>query len=92
VVVNDPEMCDIVRAAAVEVVGESNVVVPEVTMGGEDVSEYLLRAPGCFVFIGSANRESGRCEPHHSPRFDFDEDALGVGCDLLVRAARHALA
>jgi amidohydrolase len=92
VVVNDAEMCDLARAAAAEVVGESNVVVPEMTMGGEDVSEYLQRAPGCFVFIGSANREAGQSEPHHSPRFDFDEEALLVGCEFLVRAARRALA
>jgi amidohydrolase len=80
------------REAAAAVVGEANVVVPETTMGGEDVSEYLERAPGCFVFIGSSNAQKGLSEPHHSPRFDFDEDALTVGCQFLVRAAERALA
>jgi amidohydrolase len=90
-VVNDPEMAEICRRAATAVVGTERVVAPEPTMGGEDFSEYLALAPGCFVFIGSANRERGLDEPHHSPRFDFDEEALAVGCEFLVRAAEEAL-
>jgi amidohydrolase len=85
-VINDVGVAAQARAAAAAVVGEANVVEPESTMGGEDVSEYLRRAPGCFVFIGSANRERGLAEPHHSPRFDFDEAALAVGCEFLLRA------
>jgi amidohydrolase len=91
-VVNDPSVAEIARRAAAAVVGDANVVAPESTMGGEDVSVYLDRAPGCFVFIGSANAARGLSEPHHSPRFDFDEDALAVGCESLVRAAELALA
>jgi amidohydrolase len=91
-VLNDAAMAEIARRAAVDVVGEAKVVTPESTMGGEDVSVYFARAPGCFVFIGSANAERGLAEPHHSPRFDFDEDALLVGCEFLVRAAERAVA
>lgn len=91
-VINDERMAGIVREVAATVVGESRVVVPEATMGGEDVSEYFRHAPGCFVFIGSANRERGLHEPHHSPRFDFDEAALSIGCELLVRVAERARA
>jgi amidohydrolase len=91
-VVNDPAVAEIARRAAAAVVGEAKVVAPESTMGGDDVSVYLDRAPGCFVFIGSANPARGLSEPHHSPRFDFDEDALAVGCEFLVRAAELALA
>jgi amidohydrolase len=91
-VINDPFMTELARRAAVEIVGEANVVVPESTMGGEDVSAYFAHAPGCFVFIGSANPDRGLAEPHHSPRFDFDEDALLTGCAFLVRAAELAVA
>jgi amidohydrolase len=91
-VINDPVVAEIARRAAVDVVGEANVVQPESTMGGEDVSAYFAHAPGCFVFIGSANPDRGLAEPHHSPRFDFDEDALVAGCAFLVRAAELALA
>jgi amidohydrolase len=90
-VVNDAATAEVARRAATAVVGEKNVVVAQATMGGEDVSEYFARAPGCFVFIGSANAERGLREPHHSPRFDFDEDALAIGCEFLVRAAELPL-
>jgi amidohydrolase len=90
-VVNDPGAAERARRAASRVVGDENVVVPEPTMGGEDMALYFERAPGCFVFVGSANPERGLDQPHHSPRFDFDEDALAVGCEFLLQVAEEAL-
>jgi amidohydrolase len=75
---------------AARVVGEERVVRPEPTMGGEDMAIYFEKVPGCFVFVGSANPARGLDQPHHSPRFDFDEDALGIGCAFLVAAAEEA--
>jgi metal-dependent amidase/aminoacylase/carboxypeptidase family protein len=43
------------------------------------------------VFVGSANAGRGLDQPHHSPRFDFDEEALAIGCEFLVEAADEAL-
>ena len=61
-------------------------VVPECqTMGGEDVSFFLQAVPGCYFFLGSANAAKGLDYPHHHPRFDFDETALGVGVETFVR-------
>jgi amidohydrolase len=90
-VVNDPQVAELARRAAVRVVGEALVVEPEPSMGGEDMAIYFERAPGCFVFVGSANPQKGFDQPHHSPRFDFDEDALAIGCEFLVQAAEEAL-
>jgi amidohydrolase len=90
-VVNDPTATEIARRAAARVVGESQVVTPEPTMGGEDMAIYFEHAPGCFVFVGSANKSRGLDQPHHSPRFDFDEDALAIGCEFLLQAAEEAL-
>jgi len=90
-VVNDPAVAEMARRAAVRVVGEENVVEPEPTMGGEDMAVYFERAPGCFVFVGSANPGRGLDQPHHSPRFDFDEDALLVGTQFLLEMAKEAL-
>jgi amidohydrolase len=90
-VVNDPQVAELARRAAARVVGASKVVSPQPTMGGEDMAVYFERVPGCFVFVGSANPERGLAEPHHSPRFDFDEEALAIGCAFLVEAAVEAL-
>ncbi len=56
------------------------------------LSAYFLDAgPGCFAFIGAANPERGLVHPHHSPRFDFDGAALGIGVQVLVRATERYL-
>jgi amidohydrolase len=90
-VVNDAAVAERARRAAARVVGEENVVEPEPTMGGEDMAIYFERAPGCFVFVGSANAARGLDQPHHSPRFDFDEDALMIGTQFLVEVVDEAL-
>jgi amidohydrolase len=90
-VVNDASVAALARRAAARVVGEPDVVVPEPTMGGEDMAIYFERVPGCFVFIGSSNAARGLDQPHHSPRFDFDEAALAIGCEFLLQAADEAL-
>ena len=90
-VVNDAAVAGLARRAAVRVVGEENVLEPEPTMGGEDMAVYFERVPGCFVFVGSANPARGLDQPHHSPRFDFDEAALAIGCEFMVQVAEEAL-
>jgi amidohydrolase len=90
-VVNDAGAAEIAARAAATVVGEAGVVSPEPTMGGEDMAVYFDRVPGCFVFVGSANRGAGLDQPHHSPRFDFDEAALAIGTQFLVAVAEEAL-
>jgi len=90
-VVNDAGMADAARAAALRVLDPPQVVVPEPTMGGEDMAVYFEQVPGCFVFVGSANAARGLDQPHHSPRFDFDEDALPIGCEFLLAAAEEAI-
>ena len=90
--INDPEMAAIARAAAVEVVGEANVVDTIRTMGGEDFSAFLLEVPGCFIAIGSRNTSRGLIHGHHHPRFDVDEDCLAIGAEVLLRTAQRFLA
>jgi amidohydrolase len=90
--VNDPEMSELARLAAVAIVGDANVKQPDPTMGGEDFAYVLERVPGCFAFVGSANEERGLNFPHHNPRFDIDEAALPIGVALLVELAERGLA
>ncbi len=89
--INDSGMAAIARAAAAEVVGESNVVDSVRTMGGEDFSAFLLEVPGCFIAIGSRNEKRGLVHNHHHPRFDVDEDCLAIGAEVLLRTAHQFL-
>jgi amidohydrolase len=90
-VINDSKVAEIARRAAERVVGAARVLTPEPTMGGEDMAVYFERTPGCFVFVGSSNKERGLDHAHHIPHFDFDESALAIGCDFLVAVAEEAL-
>ncbi|GAB4351526.1 MAG: amidohydrolase [Leptolyngbyaceae cyanobacterium] len=85
-VINDSTIAKLVRSIAEDVVESPLGVVPECqTMGGEDMSFFLQEVPGCYFFLGSANAEKGLAYPHHHPRFDFDETALGMGVEMFVR-------
>lgn len=86
VLVNDPGMCELVRAAAADVVGAENVVDDEVTTGGEDFASVLATVPGCFFFVGSAPDGGGY--PHHNARFDIDERVLTIGLEIMTRSVR----
>ncbi len=92
VTVNDPRLVALVRKSAADVVGPKRLVVHAPTMGSEDMGYVFQRVPGCYVMIGSMNPARGLDTPHHHPRFDFDEAALPLGAELLVRTAERFLA
>ena len=85
---NDIWMADEIRKVAESVVGADNVIAPEPTMGGEDMSFFLERSRGCFYFLG-VGREG--CAPLHNPHFDFNEEILLRGVEIYCRAAVRLL-
>jgi amidohydrolase len=84
--VNDPAMAELMNDVAQDIVGKNRVKGNIRTMGGEDMSYFLKQVPGCFAFVGSAKAD-GTSFPHHSPRFDIDEEALPIAAELLTRTA-----
>lgn len=86
-VVNDQAMCELVRAVAEPVVGRENVIVPDQTMGGDDVALFLNRVPGCYFLVGSSDPARGFDAAHHHPRFDFSEEALPTAATVFADAA-----
>ncbi|HTH63639.1 MAG TPA: M20 family metallopeptidase [Gemmatimonadales bacterium] len=88
--VNDPAMAELMKDVGEEIVGKSRVKGDIRTMGGEDMSYFLKHVPGCFAFVGSA-RADGTSFPHHSPRFDIEEEALPIAVELLTETAARYL-
>lgn len=89
-VINDSQMADLVRSVAETVIETPLGIVPDCqTMGGEDMAFFLQEVPGCYFFLGSANAEKNLAYPHHHPRFDFDETALGMGVEIFVRCVEN---
>ena len=85
-VVNDPVVAERVVASAQKVVGATNVLeFPPVTPS-DDVSEFLRRVPGCYLFVGGALAD-GSSGAHHSPEFTIDDGACRVQTGVLVQSA-----
>lgn len=88
--INTPDMATLARRAAVEAVGEANVLpLRTANMGAEDFSYYMEKIPGAYVrFGGQVPGKEGF--PAHSSKFDFDEEALAVGAAYYRAVARIA--
>lgn len=89
--VNDVAMARLAASAVAKVVGEDNVFEMKPIMPAEDMSYFLLERPGCYFMTGCRNEERGITWPHHHPKFDVDEEALGIGVAALVSVAMEYL-
>jgi amidohydrolase len=78
---------ELMRAVVAEIAGEERLITQKPLMVGEDMSEFLARAPGCFVLVGANDPDGPLNSPHHSPTFDFDERMLSTGVALLAGTA-----
>jgi amidohydrolase len=87
--VNDPAFCGRVRAAAAE--AGARCREQRVSMGAEDMSLVLQRAPGCYLFLGTHDPRRGERRNNHAPRFDVDERALPLGVEIWLRLAERLL-
>ena len=85
--VNDAMMVDLVRNAARDVVKDGGILATQPLMASDDMAFFLREVPGCFFFVGSANQEKGLNSPHHNSLYDFDEDAMLIAAEILVKAA-----
>ncbi len=57
------------------------------TMGGEDFSYYGHHVPACFFLLGLKPKGAESFPTLHQPDFDFNDDALAVGIEMMVRLA-----
>jgi amidohydrolase len=85
--VNDRKITEMVRQAIEPIVEISDYW----TTGSEDMSYFLERVPGCYWSLGTRNEEKGKIYPHHSGKFDVDEDALIVGVEVGARVLQSYL-
>jgi len=94
---NDLEFTKDFVESAKKIVGENKIKeIFSPTMGGEDMSYYLEKVPGTYFLLGGGNKNKGIIKPHHSSKFDIDEDVLWVGTALLAQASidwlnRHSM-
>jgi len=94
VLINEPNMAALARAAAIDVAGETGLVPAEAGMGGEDFGRFLEKVPGCFVTIGAARADIPPEERAgaHSARFALDPESLKYGVAWYVALAERYFA
>jgi amidohydrolase len=85
-VANNASVTARVVRSAEAVVGEAGLLVLPPVTPSDDVSEFLNRVPGCYVFIGGALAD-GSSGAHHSPDFAVADESCRVVAGVLANAA-----
>ncbi len=85
-VTNNAVVVERVMASSRSVVGDTAVVTIPPTTPSDDVSEFLDRVPGCYLFIGGAMSD-GSSGMHHSPDFRIDDNACRIVAGVLAQCA-----
>ena len=89
--INDNSMAEMVKKAAVKIVGDKVIDIQKPRLGVEDFAYYLQRVPGVFWRLGSGSREGKTQYVAHSPYFDIEEDALCIGAAVHVQTVLEYL-
>ena len=82
--INDVQAAAEAQQTAAALFGKEHVITSRLpSLGGDDFAEYILRVPGVYAYIGSANPANpDTCVAQHNSHFDIDEDALTVAAAL----------
>ncbi len=89
--VNDEQLTQQARQAAIEFISKENVVELEPRMTAEDFAHYSHIVPACFYRLGTGNRKKGIVSGLHTPTFDVDESSLETGTGLMAWLAFEQL-
>lgn len=91
---NDAGATERFRTVARSVLGEKAdtrlIEKDKPTMGGEDFSYYGHHCPACFFLLGLRPEHMDAYPNVHTPRFDFNDDAIGLGVELFCALALSA--
>jgi amidohydrolase len=83
--VNDPQITEIMRQVAIDLIGEQNVIAIKPKPWSEDFSMFAEKIPGAFMFLGG--EIAGDRRYHHTTNFDIDESGLHIGSAVLAETA-----
>ncbi|MCD2435712.1 amidohydrolase [Acidaminococcus sp. NSJ-142] len=81
--INDDACVDTGRRACAKVFDKDKIIDWELQMGGEDFAKYYN--PKCLLLLGGGFDDEAKRYPQHSPYFDIDEKALGLGVRYFVQ-------
>jgi amidohydrolase len=88
---NAPALAKRMRAAAVDFLGEENVLELDLWMAAEDFAYYSQKIDAGFYRLGIRNETKGITSGVHTATFDIDETALQTGSGLMAWLALEEL-
>lgn len=90
--INDRSCYEIALATAHEIAAEESLVNPELgqSTGAEDFATMMLVVPGAFMRIGNGVLADGTFHATHTPKFDFNDDIIGLGANYWVSLVHMA--
>jgi amidohydrolase len=89
--VNDKNVTENCRNAAITYLGKDNVEELPMRMTAEDFAYFSQELPVCFYRLGTGNKSKGITSGVHTPTFDIDENALKIGSGLMAWLAINEL-
>jgi hippurate hydrolase len=81
---NNEALNTVTRALAEQYMGAENIETTELRMGAEDFGYYSQVIPGCFYRLGVMNESKGITSGVHTPIFNIDENAIGIGMGMMA--------
>jgi amidohydrolase len=88
---NDETLTSMVRAWAIDFLGENNVIDLQPRMTAEDFAYFANEVPSCFYRLGVRNESKGIVSNLHTASFDVDESCLETGMGLMAWIAINQL-
>jgi hippurate hydrolase len=93
--VNTPTESDFAASIARQVVGDASVNANvEPCMGAEDFGAMLQQVPGCYIWVGQAEKDQPQ-SPHnkglHNVGYDFNDGIIPTGIEYWARLAEAAM-
>lgn len=82
--INDAQVCQEVVSIAEEMLGKENVIKDrELSLGGDDFAEFILKSKGAYAYLGTRSVEVPNSELNlHNGCTTLDERALHIGTAL----------
>ena len=89
--VNTSAETQLIHRVASEVIGEENLLSNlEPSAGADDFAFFLLEKPGAYLWLG-AGRSDEDNPALHTARYDFNDEIISNGIEILARTALAAL-
>ena len=90
--INDPWATSLAKTSVAKVIGAENLIPTPRNMGSEDFSEYGMKVPSTFMFLGVQNPAKDCVYSQHSEHYKADEDCLPIGVASHVQVVLDFLA